>query len=243
MSTDLDLSIVIPVFNEEACVRGTVVEIIECLSRSGVSHEVVAVNNGSTDGTAGILDQLRSELPTLVVLPLAVNEGYGGGIVAGWRRCRGRVIGFTCADGEVGATDLVTMFRVLEAGALDVCKGKRIHRHDGPFRQFMSFGYHIIVGLLFRIHITDVNGYPLVMRRENLSALDLRQRNWVFNVEVLFGARNLGLTIAEVDVEHRPRAGGRSHVRWYYPFLFLWQLLVYWRRSRGRAAEAPTRAA
>ena len=242
MSTDLDLSIVIPVFNEEACVRGTVVEIIECLTRSGISHEVVAVNNGSTDGTARILDQLRSEQPTLVVLPLAVNEGYGGGIVAGWRRCRGRVIGFTCADREVGATDLVTMFRVLEAGGLDLCKGKRTHRRDGPFRQLISFGYHIIVGLLFRIHITDVNGYPVLMRQDSLAALDLRQRNWVFNVEVLFGARNLGLRIAEVDVEHRPRAGGRSHVRWYYPFLFLWQLLVYWRRSRRHAVEAPTRA-
>jgi hypothetical protein len=130
------------------------------------------------------------------------------------------------------------MFRVLEASGLDLCKGKRIHRRDGPLRQFISFGYHVIVSLLFRIHITDVNGYPLLMRRENFSALDLRQRNWVFNLEVLHGARRLRLKIAEVDVEHRPRAGGRSHVRWYFPLVFLWQLLVYWLDERGRRVHA-----
>ena len=243
MNTGVDLSVVIPVFNEEACIRGTVVEIVEHLKQCGISHELIAVNNGSTDGTGRILDELRLEQSSLIVVPLAVNDGYGGGILAGWRRSRGRVIGFTCADGEVDANDIVTLFRVLDAGKLDLCKGKRIHRRDGLFRTVISFGYHILVGLLFRIHITDVNGYPVLMRRESLAALDLQQRNWVFNLEVLFGARNLGLTIAEVDVEHRPRAGGRSHVRWYFPFVFLWQLLVYWRHCRGRYPQAAVREA
>ena len=229
----IDFSLVIPVFNEEACIRGTVVDLIDRLDRAGISHEIVAVNNGSTDGTARILEELRAERASLVVVPLAVNDGYGGGIVSGWLQCRGRVVGFTCADGEVGPGEVVTMFRVLEASGLDMCKGKRIHRRDGPMRQFISFGYHIVVGLLFRIHITDINGYPLLMKHEHVAALDLRERNWVFNLEVLHRARMLGLKIAEMDVEHRPRAGGRSHVRWYFPLLFLSQLLAYRRKRRG----------
>lgn len=226
-----DLSIVIPAYNEAACIRETMTALSRVLSGRGVVHELIVLDNGSTDSTGAILESLRPEIPGLRVIHLKKNVGYGQAILSGLAKAAGGVVGFTCADGEVGPEDIVVLLRVLEAGQLDLCKGKRIGRQDGPLRKLISVGYQLLVGCLFRIHITDINGYPLLLSREAYRRIGAKQADWIVNLDILLRARNNGLRIAEVDVRHLARAGGRSHVRWYHPLLFLWQLLAYWRRQ------------
>jgi glycosyltransferase involved in cell wall biosynthesis len=219
------LSVTIPVFNEEGCIERTLRDLAQTLATGQVNFEIIVINNGSTDRTADILQRLAGETPRIRVVHLEQNAGYGGAILEGFRQARGDILGFTCADGEVPASSVLNMARLLEVGGVDVIKGKRIGRNDGWLRILMSFGYHLIVSLLFKIHITDINGYPLVMKRRAYRKLRLNKKDWVINVELLWEARRNHLVIAEIDVPHLPRAGGRSHVRLFFPILFLIQLL------------------
>lgn len=232
------LSVVVPAYNEADCVGQTIPSLLDALDRLRTPYEVLVVDNGSRDGTGRILTAIASTRPQLRVLRFEENRGYGGALLSGFAASRGEIVGFTCADGEVAPEEVVTMYRMMQAGGLDLCKGKRINRRDGFMREVMSFGYHFLVGLLFRMHTTDINGYPMLVRRAMLERFSLAQTNWMINVDVLWNARVANSKTAEVDVTHRPRAGGRSHVRWYSPVLFTWQLMTYARRARHRSASA-----
>lgn len=229
------ISLVMPAYNEEACIGQTVPNQLDALERSGVTHELIVVDNGSSDRTGPILDELARARPRLRVVHLSPNRGYGGAITRGFAEAEGDVVGFNCADGEIDPQDVIVLYRVLSAGDLDICKAKRIDRQDGIVRALMSFGYHFLVGLTFRIHTTDINGYPVLIRRSALQRLSLVASNWMINVDILREARAAGLRMGEIDVQHRRRAGGRSHVRWYYPVLFTYQLFSYRRSVRRRA--------
>lgn len=239
-----DLSIVIPAFDEEACIDRTLSELIEVLEKRDLHYELVVVDNGSSDGTFAVLEEVRKRHPQMVVIRFPENLGFGGAIARGLSLCSGDVVGFTCADGEVPAESVVQMYDLLQSGHVDLCKGKRIGRTNLR-RQVWSVGYHLVVGLLFEIHITDINGYPVLARRRVVEDMRFSRTNWMINIEILLYARQRGLSTAELDVRYRERLGGRSHVRWYFPLVFLAQLVQFrwwlWRRgvaTRGMAVAS-----
>ena len=235
MKPECELSVIIPFYNEEACVAGVLEEMVPALEKEGVDYELILVDNGSRDRTGEILRGICERKPQLKLIQLDHNQGYGGGILAGLAAARGRILGFTCGDGQISPGDLLRLYRVLAGGQVQFCKAKRLDRREGPVRQFLSFGYHLIVGMLFRVHITDVNGYPVLMAREVYQRMSLRKENWIINVEILLAARRLSVPMAEVDVWHRDRFGGRSHVGWLTPVTFLLELVGFaWEVYRAR---------
>lgn len=242
----IQLSIAIPFFNEEACAEQVVQGLHQALRWRSWHSELLLVDNGSTDATPGILDRLAAELgaahpwPRVKVLHFEQNRGYGGAIRAGLAASEGAVLGFTCGDGEVSPRDLVRIYRRLAPGKLDVCKGWRVGRMDGYFRLLLSTGYHLVISRLFLTAVQDINGYPMLMRRSAYEQMELRQDDWIINVEILNQVRWRKLSLEEVLIRHLPRAGGRSHVRWYFPLLFAWELVRYrWRvRSKLRFGSA-----
>jgi glycosyltransferase involved in cell wall biosynthesis len=234
------LSIVIPFYDEEECAERVVRDLVQALRWRPWSSELVLIDNGSSDATASILAALAAELnqpkrwPRLRILSFAENRGYGGAIRAGLAEATGEILGFTCGDGEVAARDLVRICRRLETGGLDLCKGWRVGRMDGVFRLALSTGYHWLISKLFLTAVQDINGYPVLMRRKAYAQLELKQDDWIINVEILNQVRWRKLSLEEVIIRHLPRAGGRSHVRWYFPLLFAFELVRYRWRVRSK---------
>ncbi|MDQ7772702.1 MAG: glycosyltransferase family 2 protein [Elusimicrobiales bacterium] len=218
------LSLVIPFYNEEACAGPVVRGTLEALEKAGLDFELILVENASSDGTRRILEGFSGD-PRVKVLKLERNIGYGGAVTEGLAAAAGRHLGFTCGDGEIEPGDTAKVCRIAICSGEPVCKARRVDRLDGPWRKFLSVAYHLLVGLLFRVHVTDVNGYPVILTREAYEAIGLTSRNWVFNVELLVKARRLGFGILEPEILHRRRAGGRSHVGFGTPLAFLAQLL------------------
>lgn len=239
MKSPRELSVVIPFYNEEACAAEVVEEMVSVLDKEGLDYELLLVNNGSEDRTGELLKGICAERPRLRLIQLKQNRGYGGAILAGLAAAEGRVLGFTCGDGQISPADLVRVYKVLASGQVHFCKAKRVGRQDGLLRQLWSFGYHVLVGILFRVHITDVNGYPVLMERGIFQRMRLKRENWIINVEILLAARRLGVAMAEVDVCHRDRMGGRSHVNWMTPLIFLAELMAFaWEIHRCRRRGA-----
>jgi glycosyltransferase involved in cell wall biosynthesis len=220
----VDLSCIIPAYNEEACLKESLRELFNVLDAAHISYEVIVIDNGSIDATGTILKELSPVYPQLRSFRLEVNQGYGGAIMHGFARAQGEVLGFISADGETAPESVLQVFRIIRLGGIDLCKAKRLNRQDGALRKLFSFGYHLVVSLVFKLSTTDINGYPLFMTAESYRRMRLSRKDWMINLQILYQARCLGLTSVELDVRHRRRLGGASHIRWFTSLVMLCQI-------------------
>jgi glycosyltransferase involved in cell wall biosynthesis len=236
-----DVSFIVPAYNEAGAVTPTLSRLFAAFAASGYTLEIVAVDNGSTDGTGTILRELQQRHSLLLVHRVEVNEGYGNGVLQGIPLARAEWVGIIPADGQVDAEDVVRLYEA--AAATDgkiVAKVRRRFRLDGLTRKVISASYNLLVLLLWpRLGTLDVNGSPKLLRREILHTMRLREKQWFLDPELMIKARYLGLRILEVNVFARLRGTGLSHVRPSTCWEFLRDLLRYrffgvlaaWRRE------------
>jgi glycosyltransferase involved in cell wall biosynthesis len=226
------ISLVLPLYNEADGVRATVASLTAALGGAGLAYELVLVNNGSTDDTAAVLREIEAAYPTVRVAHVAVNDGYGWGILCGLREAKGDVIGFMCGDGQIADEDVVRVCRRMLDENLDLCKVSRVVRRDGPQRRVMSAVYNAFFRLLFGGHYADINGTPKLMRRTRYERLDLKSRDWFIDAELMIAAARERWRVGEVAVTFTAREQGSSNVRLTTSFEFVRNMLRY--RLRGR---------
>src|SRR5215472_13693883 len=112
-----DLSLVMPCYNEQDCLELTVPPLIEAFEKAGINLELVLVDNGSTDRTSAVIDGLIARDLPIVKATVPVNKGQGLGIRTGLNACRGKHIGYSAADGQVGPENVLLIYRsVVTAG-------------------------------------------------------------------------------------------------------------------------------
>lgn len=222
-----ELSLSVPLYNEQDCVGTDIFALIKAFEKRKVDYELLLVDNGSKDRTGELIDALAKKYKKVRAIHLKRNQGFGGGINAGLREASGRFVGFTCSDGQVSPDDTLKVLKALRERGLDVAKTRRTSRHDGWQRKVLSAGYNAIIAVLFLLPIIDINGYPVIMRREVYRHLDLKARNWMINVEILTKARRHGYRIGDVPVTFLAREQGSSHVKLSTPMNFMGQLLRY----------------
>lgn len=210
-----DLSLVMPCYNERDAVGYTIPRLVEAFERAGYRLELVAVNNGSRDGTGDELRALQRRYPSVVVVTVEVNTGYGNGILQGLPFCRAPWVGYIPADGQVDAEDVVRLFDAARATrGWVVAKARRRFRLDGLTRKIVSVSYNLFARMLWpRLGSIDVNGTPKLLPRELLAQLDLQSRDWLLDPELMIKAHYLGARVMEFNVFGRMRGTGLSHVR------------------------------
>jgi glycosyltransferase involved in cell wall biosynthesis len=248
-----DISLVMPCYNEEACLRQTASEVLDAFARAGLELELIMVDNGSRDRTGEIIDRLAAEDRRVVKVVVPENQGYGYGVVCGYTRVTAPLVGHIVADGQVSAQDLVvTCLRARNAQGPAIAKVRRRFRNDSLRRKIISaiynFGIHFVFGWLGSI---DINGVPKIMPREVYAALDLKSKDWFLDPELMIKASYLGVRVLEHDVEGLMRQGGKSNVRAVTIFQFLRNIaacrfggaLREWKKSVTRGAFSPHRAA
>lgn len=246
-----DLSLVVPAYNEAGGVGATIDRLFAAFGASPYVLEVVAVDNGSTDGTGQILRGMQARHPRLRVHTVAVNQGYGNGILEGIPHTQAPWVGMIPADGQVDAEDVVRLFEAaLASDAPVVAKVRRRFRLDGMRRKVVSVAYNLMVVALWPgLGTLDMNGSPKLLRRDALLAMRLTSRQWFLDPELMIKAHYMGLRVLEVNVFARMRGTGMSHVRVSTCWEFFAELLRYrflgalsaWRREVGRPYRAALR--
>lgn len=231
------LSLVIPLFNEEANIRKVVVPILLALETFVGSYELILVDNGSKDGTRREIEALREEFPKVVLVSLDENQGYGGGILSGLRIARGDYLGYLCGDGQIPALDIVKVYEYCVFGHYPCAKVYRALRGDGIKRKLISRVYNWLFRLLFRTRSLDVNGTPKIFLRQVFDGLQLEQKDWFIDAEFILKARAKGIDILEVPVTFLPRAGGKSKVDLGALREFLKNMWKFRFQRRGRISE------
>ena len=209
-----DFSIVVPLYNEEACAGRSIRELLEALeARWAGRYELILVINGSTDGTVAICERFATGYPQVRTVRFMKNQGYGGGILGGLNQARGAYCGFTCGDGQTPPDVLTRLMAEIADGDDDVVKAIRIHRRDGLMRHLQSAVYNWSFGCLFHMPAHDINAMPKLMRRETFRRLALESTDWFIDAEIMIKAHHARMRVRELPAPYVGRSGGASAVR------------------------------
>jgi len=206
------LTFFFPAYNEEENVEETTRRALEEIGPLvGGSIEVLIVDDGSTDRTPALADALAAGDERVRVHHQA-NRGYGGALRAGFAAARGQLIGFS--DGDL-QFDLREFGRLLdrlgdELRPVDAVIGYRIKRRDPPHRLFIAKTYNAIASVLFGLRVRDIDCAMKVFRRELFDDLPLDTDSPFLSAELLIKLRARGERMAQVGVNHYPRAAGTN---------------------------------
>lgn len=215
------LSLSIPFYNEQDNAVRVVGNLVEALEASGITHELMLVNNGSTDETAARLAECALRWPWCRVVTVPVNQGFGWGIIQGLQQARGVFLGFVGGDGQAKPEEPSRLLQALFSADALAGKVARIRRADGMLRRINSWLYNTLTCLLFGTETRDINAIPKIARREVFEAMELSSKDWFIDAEFMLKARWLNLRVLELPTEYVARLGGRSKVR----LSSLWEFL------------------
>jgi dolichyl-phosphate beta-glucosyltransferase len=235
-----DLSIIIPAYNEELRLPGTLEKIANFLRNEPISAEVLVVNDGSSDKTAAAAESFRGKIPQLRVLSNGANRGKGYSVRHGSLEARGRIALFTDADLSSPIEESRQLIAALKTN--DVAIGSRamdrslIEVHESLFREFAGIIFNWIVRFILRLPFVDTQCGFKAFRRERCRILFEQQtiEGFGFDPELLYLARHHGLSTVEVPVRwaHSP-ATKVSMVRDSVQ-MFLDVFIIRWNSLRGR---------
>lgn len=201
------VSVIIPVYNERDNLVALLDELMGVLAEHHPDHEVVVVDDGSTDGTAALLRQLVEGRPRLRAIFFRRNFGQTAAFDVGFRNASGAIVVTMDGDLQNDPHDIPRMILKLEEGA-DVVAGWRFHRQDGfILRKLPSRVANWLIRCATQAPIHDLGCSLRVYRREVTEELRLYGEMHRF-ISVL--AFNMGARLTEVKVNHRPRRAGSS---------------------------------
>jgi glycosyltransferase involved in cell wall biosynthesis len=238
-----DLSLVVPVHDEEGNLERLWEEIRAVLEKVGRSAEVVFVNDGSSDGSGALLDRIRAADRRVRVIDHDRRHGLTAALDCGFRHARGAVVGMLDADLQNPPGELEKLLGALEGH--DVVIGWRKDRDDPWLRRISSKIANRFRNWRTKEQVHDTGCGLKVFRREVLERLKLWNGLHRFLPTL---ARIEGFRVTEVPVAHRPRKSGRSHYGvWNRVFKGLSDVRTIrwmWRnRLTYRATERPPIAA
>ena len=221
----MDISVVLPIFDEKDNVRPLLDELDSVLGPYGRSYEILAVDDGSRDGTRDILRKLADERPHLKLLFFRRNSGQTAAFDAGFRNATGDIVVTMDADLQNDPHDIPRMIEKLEEG-YDLVSGWRRKRKDGfVLRRLPSVIANTMIRKVTRAPIHDLGCSLKVYRKEITDELRLYGEMHRFIAPL---AEAMGARIAEVEVNHRARQMGASKYGLNRTFKVMLDLLTVW---------------
>lgn len=203
----MKLSIIIPAFNEKKTIE-EVIKRVTGVSFLGHDKEIVIIDDGSTDGTGKLLDELKNKFNfTLIHHP--INSGKGAAIKTGLKYVRGDLILIQDADLEVDINDCKKLLEVFNAETTPVVYGSRHLAKNNPHGYFLSFlGRKILTtffNIIFNYNLTDINTCYKLFRADIIKNANLESNGFEFCEEISAKVLRAGYKIKEIPIKYSPR--------------------------------------
>jgi glycosyltransferase involved in cell wall biosynthesis len=212
---DIDLSIVIPCYNEEKNVPLVLARFKSAIGKQKI--EVIMVDNGSIDNTGRVLKNLIKAYPFARIVTVKKNEGYGWGILSGLAECRGKFLGWTHADMQTDPKDVVKSLSIISDNGFNeniFVKGVRRNR---PFldRAFSSLMGIYVSMILFK-SFNEVNAQPTIFSRKLYKQFIDPPKDFSLDLYIYYLAKISKFKIIRFPVQFPPRLHGESS--WNFSF-------------------------
>jgi glycosyltransferase involved in cell wall biosynthesis len=201
------LSIIVPVYNEESTVRAVIERLLAI--DLPLAREILVINDGSTDGTRGVLDALPRAGEALRIVHAPVNGGKGRAIRTGFEQARGTIVAIQDADLELDPAQLALLVQPILAGESDVVYGSRfLHGSQGaPWLSVAANRFlTAMTNVLFGSRLTDMETCYKVMRSEIARDLGLAANRFDIEPEITGKLLRAGHRIVERPVRFEPRS-------------------------------------
>lgn len=204
----LDLSVIIPAYNEAERIAPTIRQLGDFLSASELSYEIVVVDDGSSDDTVGVVEALRVEVPHLRAIRTRPNRGKGSAVRVGMLCARGRIRLMTDADGSTPATEIPRLVNPIRVGHTDIAIGSRyadgssVEQKQPFYRRWWSRLANQVVQATLVPGVVDTQCGFKAFSAEAAEAVFRRTRidGWAFDLEALALAKRMGFEVLEVAV-------------------------------------------
>ncbi len=203
------LTVFFPAYNDSGTIESLVIRAVQVASRLTPDFEVIVVNDGSSDTTREIADELTRTYPQVRAIHHPKNRGYGGALRTGFAAATKDLIAYTDGDAQYDPTELEALWQRLTPD-VDVVNGYKISRSDPIHRIVIGRVYHHAVKLLFRLRVRDVDCDFRLMRREIFNRVRLERDTGVICLEMMRKIQDAGFRIVEVPVHHYHRTHGQS---------------------------------
>jgi glycosyltransferase involved in cell wall biosynthesis len=202
----MDLSVVIPVCNEERNVQSLYVELKGALRSFGKRYEILFINDGSKDQTLERLKGIRAENPDVKIIDFAKNFGQTAAMAAGFAIAEGEIIITMDGDLQNDPHDIARLISEIEKG-YDVISGWRKRRKDSLLRRMVSRLANRLISKLLGLRLHDYGCTLKAFKKEAVQQLNLygEMHRFIPAVASWGGAR-----VGELEVNHRRRASGKS---------------------------------
>src|SRR5215469_6797743 len=239
-SGPIELSIVIPSYNEEKRLPATLERIAAYIKGSGRNTEVIVVDDGSTDRTAEVSKGYAGKIENLRVVANGRNRGKGFSVKHGSMVAQGEIVLFTDADLSAPIEEADKLLAKMDE--YDVAIGSRavnralIEVHESKFREFAGIVFNKIVRIILRLPFVDTQCGFKAFRREKCKIIFEQQtiERFGFDPELLYLARHHGLCIVEVAVRWAHSPATKINMWRDSLQMFLDVVVIRWNALRGR---------
>ncbi len=203
---EFNLVVIMPAYNEAEHIAENLIKAASIIETFEKDFSIIAVNDGSKDSTGEQIAQAAAKNPHIQYISYSDNKGKGGAIREGVKVARGRYIAFLDSDLELPPIMLKSFIKALQSRKADVAIGSKLHKasklHYPLVRRIMSFGYYLMLKLMFKLKIKDTQTGIKVFKQEVIKPIceNLITTGFAFDIEILATASKKGYNIIEMPI-------------------------------------------
>ena len=204
----VSISVFFPCYNEQENIGRTVEKALEVLERLNADFEVIIVDDGSSDGTGQIADEIAGRDGRVKVVHHEGNLGYGAALQSGFKAATKELVFYTDGDGQFDINEMPSLLALMER--YDIVSCYRLNRQDSLIRKINGWCWTRLVCLTFGLKIRDIDCAFKLYKREIFDKIELLSTGALINAEILARAARKGYRITQKGVHHYPRTTGKQ---------------------------------
>ena len=204
----VSISIFFPCHNEQENVGRTVEKALEVMEKLNADFEIIIVDDGSSDRTGQIADEIAERDDRIKVVHHKHNLGYGAALQSGFKTATKELVFYTDGDGQFDMNEMPPLLSLMEQ--YDIVSCYRLNRRDSTIRKINGWCWTRLVCLMFGLKIRDIDCAFKLYKREIFDKIELSSTGALIDAEILARAVRKDYRIIQKGVHHYPRTAGEQ---------------------------------
>jgi glycosyltransferase involved in cell wall biosynthesis len=202
----VSISVFFPCYNEQENVGRTVEKTLEVMEKLDADFEIIIVDDGSSDDTGRIADEMAGRDGRIKVVHHTQNLGYGAALQSGFKTATKELVFYTDGDGQFDINEMPPLLSLMEQ--YDIVSCYRLNRRDPIIRKVNGWCWTRLVCLMFGLKIRDIDCAFKLYKREIFDKIEMSSTGALIDAEILARAARKGYRITQEGVHHYPRTAG-----------------------------------
>ncbi len=203
---NVSISVFFPCYNEQDNITRVVEQALMVLEKLNADFEVIIVDDGSSDSTGQIAEEIAGQEDRVKVVHHRTNLGYGAALQSGFKAATKELVFYTDGDGQFDINEMPPLLRLIEQ--YDIVSCYRLDRQDNLIRKINGWCWTKLVCLLFGMKIRDIDCAFKLYKREIFDKIELVSTGALIDAEILARAVRKGYRVTQQGIHHYPRTAG-----------------------------------